>query len=72
VVVFHQDTPVFAIEVKKPLRNKSLAEAQGVLGQTFDCGQLLQATGLTKSCVVISTFKESLLCWLNLGKDDAC
>jgi hypothetical protein len=64
VVVFHQDIPIFAIEVKQPLSHgDSLKDAQGVLGQAFDYAMLLQATGLTKAYVVILTFEESMLCW---------
>jgi Family of unknown function (DUF5898) len=63
LVVLHQDTPVFAVEVKKPISGNKLTGAKRVLGQAFDYTQLMEANGLSAPYVAISTFEESILCW---------
>jgi hypothetical protein len=71
LVVLHSDYPILAIEVKKPMLPGKLHNSTKILGQVFDYAQLLMACGVSRPYVVLSTFEESMLCWVNFSSDES-
>jgi Family of unknown function (DUF5898) len=65
LVVFHSSTgcPLVAVEDKKPWNNDD--DLESVYGQVFDYASVLLAFGNVVPFVVLSSFKDSLLFWLD-------
>jgi hypothetical protein len=57
------DLPLFAIEVKK-YKERDLFNVGKVLGQVFDYAEILAAFGHKLPFVVLSSFEQSFVCWL--------
>jgi hypothetical protein len=73
LVVRYRRSPIFAVEVKKPLLSETdtLARHESVLGQSFDYLTLLEALGYINSFVVTTCITQSFACWTNKEEEES-